>query len=118
MQRIDDLLAEFSRRGVRYLLIGGQAMRLAGLKTRRTSHFWRSFSGWASCAEAPRRLVPPSPDVRTCRSAELPSPAPGNWKAAPTRRLESLLRYGFGRRLTSAFGVGRAVADGLAVGDE
>jgi hypothetical protein len=31
MPRIDDLLAAFGRTGVRYLLIGGQAMRLSGM---------------------------------------------------------------------------------------
>jgi hypothetical protein len=41
MQRMDDLLAEFSRRGVRYLLIGGQAMRLAGMP--RFSMDWDFF---------------------------------------------------------------------------
>lgn len=41
MQRIDDLLAGFDRSGVRYLLVGGQAMRLAGMP--RFSMDWDFF---------------------------------------------------------------------------
>jgi hypothetical protein len=41
MQRIDDLLTAFEKAGVRYLLIGGQAMRLAGMP--RFSMDWDFF---------------------------------------------------------------------------
>jgi hypothetical protein len=41
MERMDDLLAEFGRHKIRYLLIGGQAMRLFGMP--RFSMDWDFF---------------------------------------------------------------------------